>query len=198
MDIIKNKTIGRVAAMLFLCLAGITGAMARQPFAMKTNLLYDATLTINLGAELQVAPKWSVDLSGNLNAWTLSHDRRWKHWMLQPEARYWLCEPIHGHFFAGHLIGGQFNAGGWPMGKGFFSKMHDYRYQGWGIGAGLGYGYTWVLGRHWNFEAEIGVGYIYRHYDKYKCAGCGKKVETGKSGHYVGPTKAALNIVYVF
>ena len=52
----------------------------------KTNLLYDATLTINVGAEMQVAPKWSVDLSGNYNPWTLSGGKKWKHWMIQPEA----------------------------------------------------------------------------------------------------------------
>ncbi|WP_304476709.1 DUF3575 domain-containing protein, partial [uncultured Muribaculum sp.] len=31
----------------------------------KTNLVYDALLTVNLGAEVQLAPRWSLDLSGN-------------------------------------------------------------------------------------------------------------------------------------
>ncbi|MDE5916022.1 MAG: DUF3575 domain-containing protein, partial [Duncaniella sp.] len=60
-----------------------------QDIAVKTNLLYDASLTINVGAEMQVAPKWSVDLSGNYNPWTLSGGKKWKHWLIQPEARYW-------------------------------------------------------------------------------------------------------------
>lgn len=34
---------------------------------------------------MQVAPKWSVDLSGQVNFWTLSHKRKWKNWMVQPE-----------------------------------------------------------------------------------------------------------------
>ncbi len=64
-----------------------TAGASGNDVAIKTNLLYDATLTVNLGAEVAVAPRWSVDLSGNLNAWTLSGGKRWKHWLLQPEAR---------------------------------------------------------------------------------------------------------------
>ena len=78
------------------------------------------------------------------------------------------------------------------------SKLSDYRYQGWFIGAGVAYGYAWILGRHWNLEAEIGVGYAYTQYDSFRCVGCGKRVEKDKPHHYVGPTKAAVNLVYVF
>ena len=31
-----------------------------------------------------------------------------------------------------------------------------------------------------------------------RCVGCGKRVEKDKPHHYVGPTKAAVNLVYVF
>lgn len=48
-------------------------------------MIYDAHLNANIGAEMQVAPKWSVDLSGQVNFWTLSHKRKWKNWMVQPE-----------------------------------------------------------------------------------------------------------------
>ena len=33
---------------------------------------------------------------------------------------------------------------------------------------------------------------------KIRCTGCGKKIETDKPHHYVGPTKTAVNLVYVF
>ena len=65
-------------------------------------------------------------------------------------------------------------------------------------GGGIAYGYAWILGRHLNLEAEIGVGYIYTTYDKFNCVGCGKRVLTGQPAHFVGPTKAAINFVYVF
>ena len=47
-------------------------------------------------------------------------------------------------------------------------------------------------------EAEIGIGYAFSRHDKFECEKCGEKVETNTSHHYVGPTKAALNLVYVF
>ena len=89
-----------------------TGAVASDnDVALKTNLLYDATLTVNAGAEIAVAPRWSVDLSGNINAWTMSAGKRWKHWLVQPEARYWFCDALAGHFVGVHLLGGQYNVG---------------------------------------------------------------------------------------
>lgn len=56
----------------------------------------------------------------------------------------------------------------------------------------------WALSKHWNIEAEIGLGYVFSKYDQYECEKCGEKVEDNKAHHYVGPTKAALNLVYVF
>ena len=47
-------------------------------------------------------------------------------------------------------------------------------------------------------ETEIGLGYAYTRYDRYGCSGCGKKEASGRTHHYVGPTKAAINLVYVF
>ncbi|GFI00159.1 hypothetical protein IMSAGC004_02567 [Bacteroidaceae bacterium] len=173
-----------------------------QDFALKSNLLYDATATINIGAEVGLSSRWTLDVSGNFNGWTMSHERRWKHWMLQPEARYWFCQRFGGHFLGMEAHGGQFNVGGLNNSIHFLgthvSRLSDERFQGWFVGGGVTYGYAWMLGRHWNLEAEIGVGYSYTRYDTYRCAGCGKKTEEGKRHNYYGPTKAALSLVYIF
>lgn len=173
-----------------------------QKVAIKTNLVYDATATINAGLEFGLAPKWSLDVSGNFNAWTILNSARWKHWAVQPEARYWFCDRFSGHFLAVHLHGGLYNVGSIKNKLNFlgtdFSKLTNQRFQGWFAGAGVAYGYSWILGKHWNLEAEIGFGYSYTVYDKFECAGCGKKVEEGIDHHYVGPTKAAINLVYLF
>ena len=71
------------------------------------------------------------------------------------------------------------------------------RHQGWGAGAGISYGYSWLLSRHWNLEATVGVGYLYLKSDKYPCANCGRKQE-GIKKHYFGPTQAAINLIYQF
>lgn len=191
----------KIALILLLVLTGLLPGHS-QEVAVKTNLLYDALLNINAGVEVGLSPKWTLDVSGNFNDWNLSHDRKWKHWMLQPEARYWFCDRFGGHFLGVHAHGGQYNIGGLKNDLNFlgtdFSRLTDGRYQGWFIGGGVGYGYAWILGKHWNLEAELGVGYIYTKYDRFNCAGCQKKTETDKDHHYIGVTKAALNLIYLF
>lgn len=188
--------------LLVMVLSCFSQEIYAQKVAAKANLLSYMVLSPNLGVEIGLAPKWTMDVTGQLNAWTMSHDRRWKHWAVQPEARYWLCDRFGGHFFGMHVHGGQYNIGGIDGKINFLGtdmrKLKDARYQGWFAGAGVAYGYAWILGVHWNLEAEVGFGYSYTRYDKYPCAKCGKKIENDKPHHYVGLTKAAINLVYLF
>ncbi|MBQ6584634.1 MAG: DUF3575 domain-containing protein [Alistipes sp.] len=178
------------------------GAKGQNDVAIKSNILYDLTATISAGIEVGLAPRWSIDVSGNFNAWTMKNDRRWKHYLVQPEVRYWLCDRFMGHFLALHLHGGQYNFGGIKNSINFLgtnlSNLTTHRYQGWFAGAGVGYGYAFVLGRHWNLELEAGIGYAYTVFDEFECAGCGRKVNTDLNHHYFGPTKLAVNFVYLF
>ena len=172
-----------------------------QEWALKSSLLYDATTTINLGFETALAEKWTFDLSGNWNPFQFEDNMKWKHWLIQPEFRYWTCRKFGGHFFAAHLLGGQYNFGnldGLPNFLGSdLSQLADHRYEGWYAGAGVGYGYAWMLGKHWNLEAEIGVGAAYTNFEKYECPKCGKLVGTDDHIYY-GLTKLAINLVYLF
>ncbi|MGL5261004.1 MAG: DUF3575 domain-containing protein, partial [Bacteroides sp.] len=98
----------RLLLGLVLVLASTFTAHA-QKAAIKTNVLYDATTTFNLGVEFGLSPKWTLDVSGNYNPWTFDNNKKWKHWFVQPEARYWLCEKFNGHFFGFHAHTGQYN-----------------------------------------------------------------------------------------
>lgn len=193
---ILRKTI--LAAALTLC-ATVSPA---QDFAIKTNLLYDATATANLGIEIGLSKRWTLDISGNVNAWEVSGDKSWKHLMVQPEARYWFCDRFAGHFLAIHAHAGGFNVGNISNDVTFlgtdFSDLSDYRFEGWFAGGGIGYGYAWVLGTHWNIEAEIGVGYAFCQFDKFECYQCGKKIKEDCTYNYFGITKVELGLVYVF
>ena len=93
-------------------------------------------------------------------------------------------------------MGGQYNAGGVDLPLNLIHTLEDHRYKGWYIGGGLTGGYQWPLSRHFSLEANVGVGYLYSPYRKY-CAYC---TNDSKKEHrnYVGPTKAALSVVYVF
>lgn len=186
-----------VALLALLC----PKANAGDKVALKTNLLSDVTLSPNLGIEFGLAPKWSLDISGQLNAWNVS-GKRWRHWAVQPEARYWFCERFQGHFLALNAMGGQFNFGNISDSMKFFllgfDDLSKNRYQGTMFGAGLAYGYSWVLGKHWNLEAEIGAGWVRAIYDVYPCAECGTKIGEDLKKNYFGLTKAAVNLVYIF
>ncbi len=188
--------------ILALTLLFSLGTAKAQEYAVKSNLLYDLTTTINAGVEVKLAPKWTVDLSGNLNAWTFKDNMKWKHLMLQPEARFWFCDAWAGHFIGIHAQGGQFNVGGidsdlkiWGTD---FSVLKDRRYQGWMAGLGLGYGYAWILNTHWNLEAEVGLGWTRCWYDTFRCAGCGKKIAENNIHDWFGPTKLSVSLVYLF
>ncbi|MDE6459139.1 MAG: DUF3575 domain-containing protein [Muribaculum sp.] len=172
-----------------------------QNIAIKSNLLYDAIAVANLGVEAPLAPRWTLDVSANLNAWAINQ-HKWKHWLVQPEVRYWLCDRFQGHFFGLHAIAGQYNVGNLHNNIHFlgtdFSDLTHNRYQGWMFGAGLAYGYSWILAKHWNIEAEIGLGWIHTRSDVYPCADCGTKLAEDKNHDYVGPTKAAVSLIYLF
>lgn len=194
----------RKILILIMTLAAFTAVQRTQAqdVAVKTNLASDAATNINLGLEFGLSQKWTLDISGEYNPWTFSHNRKWKHLSIQPEARYWFCQKMSGHFLGFHAMGGKYNIGNLDLGFKMlgtdFRKLKDYRFAGWYVGAGIAYGYAWMLGRHWNLEAEIGLGYAYTRYDRYECVTCGKKLDNDKPHHYVGPTKAAINLVYVF
>ena len=93
-----------------------------------------------------------LDVSGNYNPWKFG-DARWKHWLVQPEVRYWLCESFNGHFFGLHAHYAEYNAGGID----FSTAFRHNRYQGHLYGAGLSYGYQWLIGKRWNLEATVGM-----------------------------------------
>lgn len=200
------NVIKKLILCLMLCVLTSMGATA-QKSVVKTNALYDLTATLNAGIEIGLSPRWTLDISANFNPWKFSKRdsealaenqdgarRRWKHWLIQPEFRYWFCQRFSGDFIGFHAIGGQYNVGG----IGPFTCTKERRYQGWGVGGGIAYGHSWIISRHWNIEAELGIGYIYSRNDKFRCLGCGKKIDEDRSRNYFGPTKAAINLVYVF
>lgn len=193
--------IKKTILLLLICVGSMTGARA-QHAAVKTNLIDDALLNINLGVEVGLVPKWTLDIPASFNGWEFNDGKRWKHWWVQPGVRYWFCDRFAGHFVGLHTHGGQYNVGGFDgklnMLGTDFRKLKDTRYQGWFVGAGISYGYAWILNKHWNIEGEIGFGYSYTRYDRFLCTGCGRKVEKDQPHHYVGPTKAAIDLVYLF
>lgn len=181
---------------LAACIAFRSGEASAQTLAIKNNLVYDATATANLALEVALAPKWTLDIAGNYNAWDYDENRKWRHFLVQPEARYWLCEAFNGHFFGLHIHGGQFNVGNVRTPFGLFGDCRNTRHEGWYYGAGLSYGYQWYLGKRWNIELNAGVGYVGSDYGVYNCPRCGAFL--GKEhDDYFGLTKLSLAVVFM-
>lgn len=157
---------------------------------IKTNLLWDATATLNIGAELPTGGHMSIDLPLNYNAWTGDRDRKWKHVGLQPELRWWPRVTFAGHFFGVHLHGAHYNVGGWPTSD----YMRTHRFEGWLGAAGVSYGYRWNFSRRWAMEATVGLGYAYLSHDIYECGHCGEKIGA-ETKNYFGPTRAGLSLI---
>lgn len=185
-----------ISALLVFAMALPASA---QNVAVKTNALYWATTTPNIGVEVSVAKQHSLQLFYGLNPWKQSggDQTSLRHWLLMPEYRYWFCESFNGWFVGAHLMGGQFNIGGVDLPFGLMPTLENRRYEGWYAGGGVTAGYQWVLSRHWNIEASLGVGYDYIKYDKFRCGECGERLKSGHT-NYIGPTKLALSVMYVF
>ena len=199
-----------IAAIAALALS-LGSATAQERFAVKTNLLHDATLSIDLGVEYGFAPKWSAEISGSYNNWKTG--RMWlNHWLVAPEVRYWFCRRFAGTFLSLHGVGGQATLGGFYDFSKYYQKFPNLENfmlkDALVLGAGVGIGHAFILGRHWNLELELGIGYMYAKGDEYE-------LEKGSNGQYylpdwtipvlegsefdyIGPTKLAVSIVYIF
>lgn len=170
--------------------------------ALKTNIAADVLLNVNFGAEVSVLPHYTIDVTHQINTWTMSRHRKWKHWFLEPELRRWLGSCFNGHFVALTTVVGIYNLGSLKndimiLGTDF-SKIGEHRYEGWMVGAGIAYGYCWHFDKHWSLEGELGFGYAASRYRVFNLDGAGLKIRDKQFHNYVGPNKIALNIVYNF
>lgn len=176
--------------MILLLIVTTSAVSYGQKLAVKTNLLYDATATINLGVEFGLGKKTTLDISANYNGWMLNESKQtsYKHFMILPEYRYWLCERFSGHFFGLHAGYMNYNVSN--------TLFSNNRYDGDMYGAGISYGYQLYIAKRWNLEATLGAGYARRNYDTYD--GVKRDNYVGKTkSNYWGLTKAGITLIYI-
>ena len=171
-------------------------------FAVKINLLYGlGTLTPNLGFEIGLGGRSTLNLTGSYNPWKLDDtsgdNKKLAHWLASAEYRFWTCQRFNGHFIGVHGFYGEYNIAGRKIPMLFEKNSDQYRYKGNIIGAGVSYGYHWMIGKNWNVEFNLGVGYGYMTYDKFQCPRCGDKLESDVKRNYFGVTKAGISLVYM-
>lgn len=167
-----------------------------QNTGVKTNFAHWGFFgTPNIGMEFALNRKYTLEVGGGFNPFTFEDNKKAKHWIIQPELRYWTCESFNGHFFGLHALASEYNIGGLDIPVGRLSKLKEYRYEGFAFGGGLSYGYQWAMSPRWNFEFNIGAGYAYLTYDQFPCVKCGSKIAS-ETGNYFGITKAAVALIF--
>lgn len=182
------------------------GSASAQNLAIKTNLLYDATATVNLGLEIGLGKRTTLDISGNYNAWYTNEaaNEKIRHMLVQPEFRYYFCEKMSGHFLGVHALFTEYNICGenWLLDAvGSVSSLRgegipDSRYEGVGYGAGLAYGYDIVLSNRLNLELSVGAGYVHLDYDRYGANKCAPLLDSAQKDYW-GITKLGVSLVYI-
>ena len=196
-----------IIAATLLATFGAIGNANAQKVAVKSNILYWATTTPNLGVEVALADRWTLEVEGGYNPWTLNSAKnlKAKHWLVSPEVRYWFCESFHGHFIGLNANYAQFNISGMPVSKCFLEfrssaaqegDSKKARLNGWTVGAGVTYGYQFILSRRWNLELTAGVGIWYTEYDRFESRKCGM-FEQAVRKHAFGPTSLGISFIYL-
>lgn len=179
-------------------------AVPEQPFymALRTNLLEDALLVPNIGAEFYIGRQWSIGANWKYAWW--KSDRRHDYWRIYggdiSVRRYFggkaAEKPLQGHHLGLYAqivtydfeTGGKGVMGGVPGGT-LWDKMN--------YGGGIEYGYSMPISRRLNLDFTIGLGYIGGEYREYiPVDGCYVWQAT-KQRHYWGPTKAEVSLVWL-
>lgn len=193
----------KIFLIFFLLL--FSASLSAQKVALKNNLIYDAGFRApNLALEIGLAPRMTLDLLGSYSWYNLGtgtsaagtrFNKKFKHWLVQPELRFWSCERFNGFFWGVHAHVGELNAAGLKLPFKLYPGLKDHRYEGSFYGAGVSLGKQWLLGPRWNLEASVGAGFVRFKYDRYECVECGARLGSGNK-NYFGPTKATLSLVY--
>jgi hypothetical protein len=165
--------------------------------ALRTNLLYDATLSPNLGIDVRVDSAWTVGLLTGINAWDIdkTENKKWRHALFSLRARKYRDSLFHKGYFEGDLIYSHFNVGNTKIPFGIYKGVQDRRLQGDLVALGGKYGYSWILARHWRIEAEAGVAVGYAWFKEYDCDHCGTYY--GKGDRIFLLPQLGINVVYI-
>lgn len=182
--------------MLTLLLSCCTAKLKAQNIAVKSDLLTGLLSSPNLGMEVRLSERFSLEGSFHYNPFPAGKDKRWKHWFVQPELRYWMCQPFGGHFFGVHLMYGVYNVGNMKLPFKMFEGVKSARYEGDFMGAGISYGYHFILSPRWSIEANLGMGFLHTEYERYRCLHCGAQTGSG-SRNFIAPTKTAVSLIYI-
>ena|SRR5690554_1177377 len=192
-----NKKYIKGILIILLSLSFSSHINAQKKVALKANIPHWATASPNLGVEVALRHRLTLEISGGLNPFTFKDDKQWKHWVIWPEIRYWPWEAFNGHSIGLHGVFAEFDVGGFDLSISKLAPLKERRYEGNINGIGLSYGYAWIIGNSMVLEITAGGGYARLNYDVFTHGDGGYQINYGKK-HYISPTKGAISLVYLF
>ena len=180
-----SLTMCRLLTVLFLAVTAV--AASAQRVGIKTNALYWATATANLGLEFRLNRHLTLNLEGGYHKLYFVNRIDTRAEFADAEMRYWFsARPQAGHFVGLMGVGGNYDL-----------TLSHKCHVGDAIGFGPTYGYSFVLGRHWSLETTVGVGAVYqreKHYDE----SFEPVPETPNRRKWIfSPIKAGVTFVYI-
>ena len=172
--------------------------------AIRTNLIYGASASPNIGLEFPLGGHFSVGANLGLKSWPRwmpwdtdrENPKKWRHILVAPELRWWPGQIYDKWFFGTDLVFTHYNVGGVKFPFGIYPDAYNYRLQGDLYALGLFAGYSWHITDNLRLEAEAGVAAGYNNADKYECSHCGAQL--GKAKPLAIVPKLGLNIAYDF
>lgn len=165
-----------------------------QNVSVSTNLVdYADYCTVNLDASCAVAQHWSINAGFKYNPFTFSGGvdggpRQDRQQTYSIGTRYWPWHIFSGWWACAKAQYQEYNRGG--------ISSPETR-EGDRMGAGLSGGYTYMLGRHFNVEAGVGVWGGSDKYKVYSCPTCGRTLDSGNKT-FVMLNDVLLSLTYVF
>ena len=204
---IQYNTFGRlltIALLLIPAFSQVSDAQSplgdnvpQRHVALRTNLLYDATLSPNLGFDVRVDSAWTVGLLAGVNAWDIdkAENKKWRHMLFSLRARKFRKNLFEKGYYEGDLIYSHFNVGNIKFPFGLYSAVKNHRLQGDLVALGGKYGYSWILARDWRIEAEGGIAVGYAWFKEYDCPHCGTFIGNGDRIFLL--PQLGINVVYI-
>lgn len=169
----------QIIITIALALCCVTGLRA-QTLAAHTDVALLAAQTYNLGAELTVGNRTTLNLDG-----LIARKPYWssdaKAYALQPEIRYYFGgRPMYHHFVGISAIAAKYDL-----------KFNDNLHSGQALGGGLTFGYVIPLGHYFTIDAHGGLGIVAYHDAK-------NNDPNGKQwGYTLAPTKVGVTLSYI-
>jgi hypothetical protein len=174
--------------------------------AVKTNLLYDVVLVPNIGVEIPIGKRWSVNADW-FYTW-FSSDSRHRYW--QGYGGYLTVRRYFGNSQKNcelSIVNCQFPMKGHHVGIYMLGMTYDVEWGGrgyqadhFGFGGGLEYGYALPIGRRLSLDFTLGVGFQDGEYKEYDPTDDGSDHYVWQSTHkrhWWGPTKAEVTLKWI-